>query len=433
MNFQKKNWLQRESKQKIQRPCLINNSSSFSPFQNFLDKMVDATLLCYMAFWYLGNYYYNIQNKTASNAADGTKYIMILSVIQLAVGVIYSSFLWLAPDARKPPALVKSDLSKMALSGFLMAGAHAASVFSLAAGEVAFAQIVKAAEPAFTAVVSCFIYGKPLSTARWLCLIPIIAGVALAALKVNGSTGSVDFNFTYGSLIGAGVSNLFAAFKSNEIKRLMGTPGIKDRLGSAGNQFAVQTMFATVMLIPLMMYREYNLIPEFVEKFNSNSVLSTNLILSGLTFYIYNELATYTLTKVSAITQSIANTAKRVVVIVGSAIVFNETISGLKAVGCVICIGGVFLDSVIDDLLYTPPVRAEAKQSAKAILPAEVKASAAAIAKQTPNKASNSSRGRSPAAKNSNVETTGMITRGKSPGKKTPAKSRSPSSKKKDD
>ena len=61
-----------------------------------------------------------------------------------------------------------------------------------------------------------------------------------------------------------------------------------------------------------------------------------------------------TLTKTSAVTNSVANTAKRVVVIVGSAIVFNESISGLKAVGCFICIAGVFVDSIIDDLLKKP-------------------------------------------------------------------------------
>ena len=66
-----------------------------------------------------------------------------------------------------------------------------------------------------------------------------------------------------------------------------------------------------------------------------------------------------TLTKTSAVTNSVANTAKRVVVIVGSAIVFNESISGLKAIGCFICIAGVFVDSIIDDLLKKPTKPAE--------------------------------------------------------------------------
>ena len=65
--------------------------------------------------------------------------------------------------------------------------------------------------------------------------------------------------------------------------------------------------------------------------------------------------------QISAVTQSVANTAKRVVVIVGSAIVFKEDISGLKAIGCAICIAGVFLDSVIDDLVGGKPKDGKAK------------------------------------------------------------------------
>ena len=42
---------------------------------------------------------------------------------------------------------------------------------------------------------------------------------------------------------------------------------------------------------------------------------------AGLWFYGYNELATMTIKKTSAVTQSVANTAKRVIVIVGVAIV----------------------------------------------------------------------------------------------------------------
>ena len=42
---------------------------------------------------------------------------------------------------------------------------------------------------------------------------------------------------------------------------------------------------------------------------------------TGLWFYGYNELATMTIKKTSAVTQSVANTAKRVIVIVGVAIV----------------------------------------------------------------------------------------------------------------
>ena len=63
---------------------------------------------------------------------------------------------------------------------------------------------------------------------------------------------------------------------------------------------------------------------QFVDLFKTNPVVSSNLITSGLYFYLYNELATLTIKKTSATTQSVANTAKRVIVIVGSALAFGE-------------------------------------------------------------------------------------------------------------
>eukprot|EP01041_Mallomonas_annulata_P000173 gene173-298_t len=318
--------------------------------------MIDIVLLTYFAFWYLGNYYYNIQNKNAANytgkaaKVDGSEFAMTIATAQLFIGVIYAVFLWIAPDARKSPKLTFSDILKAIPAGVCSAGAHAASVFALAAGGVAFGQIVKAAEPAFAAVIGTFVYGKKISVAKWLCLIPIIGGVCLAALKQN-KDGSIELDFTVGGLVGALVANVFAAFKGNESKKLMETAGFKDRMGGTGNQFAVMTIISFLVSVPLVFIREGPKFEQFVEIFRTDSNVFNNIILSGLTFYGYNELATMTLTKISAVSQSVANTAKRVVVIVGSAIVFNESISGLKAIGCAICIGAVFLDSVIDDLV----------------------------------------------------------------------------------
>ena len=72
---------------------------------------------------------------------------------------------------------------------------------------------------------------------------------------------------------------------------------------------------------------------------------------SALWFYGYNELSTATLKKTSAVTQSVANTAKRVIVIVGVALVLGESLDFMKLLGCGIGIGGVFLYSIIDSLV----------------------------------------------------------------------------------
>lgn len=301
-------------------------------------------MLIYFALWYLGNYYYNITNKLALNAAGGkTGFPMTLSGLQLGVGAIYAIFLWLAPDARTKPTVTKDDIMKMLPVAFCFMGAHSASVFAMGMGAVSFAQIVKAAEPAFAAVLSQFVYGKKVSTAKWMCLPIVIGGVILASVK--------ELDFAWSALISACIANMFAAVRGNENKKLMETPGLKDRIGSVGNQFALTTILGFLLSIPLILFQEGSRLGEFTKILKTSPAVWVNLIASGLWFYGYNEVATMTLKKTGAVTQSVANTAKRVIVIVGVAIVLGESLSPIKLIGCSIGIGGVFLYSIIDNLV----------------------------------------------------------------------------------
>lgn len=305
---------------------------------------IDIGLIIYFGLWYLGNYYYNITNKLALNAAGGkVGFPMSISSLQLGVGALYALFLWLAPDARKKPTVSLSDMVKMLPVAFCFMGAHCASVFAMGAGAVSFAQIVKAAEPAFAAVLSQFVYGKKVSTAKWLCLPIVIGGVILASVK--------ELDFAWSALISACIANMFAAVRGNENKKLMETPGLKERIGTVGNQFAITTILAFLLSIPLVAVQEGTRFSEFVKLAKTSPAIWQNIVASGLWFYGYNEVATMTLKKTGAVTQSVANTAKRVIVIVGVAIVLGESLSPIKLIGCSIGIGGVFLYSIIDNLV----------------------------------------------------------------------------------
>ncbi|KAH8043673.1 hypothetical protein JL721_13068 [Aureococcus anophagefferens] len=165
---------------------------------------------------------------------------------------------------RSIPALTMDDIVAMLPVAFCSMMAHCASVFALSAGAVSSGQIVKAAEPAFAAVLSQFVYGKPISQAKWL-------------------------------------------WQRN--KKLMETPGLKDRLGSVGNQFAITSLLAFLMSLPLMFATEGAKFGEFMEVLKTNPAVKSNFLLSGVYFYGYNELATMTIKKTNAITQcaSIAN------------------------------------------------------------------------------------------------------------------------------
>ena len=59
------------------------------------------------------------------------------------------------------------------------------------------------------------------------------------------------------------------------------------------------------------------------EEHGANAVIM-NIALSGFFFYIYNEFAFAFTASVGAVTSSVLNTAKRVIIIVVSAIIFNE-------------------------------------------------------------------------------------------------------------
>merc|ERR1719247_689202 len=301
---------------------------------------VDLGLLAAFAGWYVGNYYYTLNNKLALKAAGGaTGFPVTIGFGQLLIGTAYALFLWLAPDCRPLPETSMDDIMKVVPVAACAAGAHLASIFSMNLGAVSFAQIVKAAEPAFAALLGVTLYNKPISKAKWLCLIPVIGGVCLASIK--------ELDFSVVALLAACIANVFAAFRANENKKLMDTAGLKDRIGSTGNQFALSTLLGTLSLLPFFLIFEASKFGKFIEIFKESAILRSNLITSGLYFYLYNELSTLTISKTSATTQSVANTAKRVIVIVGVAIALGESLEPIKLLGCSIGIGGVLLYSLV--------------------------------------------------------------------------------------
>lgn len=279
---------------------------------------------------------------------------------------------------------IGEDIVKTLPVGICSAGAHSSSVFALG-GDPLFGQIVKAAEPVVSAVVNTVAYGKPPSMAKWMCLPIIVGGVAFASMK-KGEDGNYALKFDSTALIFGMIANFFAAFKGSENKKLMSAPGIKDRFGSVGNQFAVTEILAFLVSLPVMFYTEGHVFGEFCDLFMNEKQITVekknekgsmvkenvtiggadfrfNLIMSGLTFYLYNELATMTIKKTGAVTSSVANTAKRVIVMVYMAAVTGKALTEEQKIGAGIAIGGVMLYSVIDDFLKGKEPEKEGKKA----------------------------------------------------------------------
>jgi len=69
-------------------------------------------------------------------------------------------------------------------------------------------------------------------------------------------------------------------------------------------------------------------------------------LLSGLAFYLYNEASFLALEQLSPVTHSVANTLKRVVIIIASCIVFRTPMSLLGGVGSAVAVLGTLLYSL---------------------------------------------------------------------------------------
>ena len=223
-------------------------------------------------------------------------------------------------------------------------------------------------------LVNTLIYSKAPSMAKWLCLPVIVGGVVFSCLKPTeggniclpgvGKCYEIEFDMT--ALAMASLANLFAAIKGGENAKLMKTEGLKDRIGGVGNQFALTEVLGFFISLPVMFYIEGANFGKFVEMVKGDATLdglNYNLIASGMTFYLYNELATMTIKKTGAVTASVANTAKRVIVMIVSAIAFNEVLTFEKKLGAAVAIFGVFVYSIIDDLLKKPAADKKKKKA----------------------------------------------------------------------
>merc|ERR1719393_734696 len=184
--------------------------------------------------------------------------------------------------------------------------------------------------------------------AKIICLVPIIGGIAIASMK--------ELDFTMASLIAASTANIASAFRGGENKKVMAGE-LKEAIGSVGNAYALTTIWATILILPTAFISgEFDKIDQWIEIWKNDGKPGSignykyNLIMSGLTFYLYNEVSTMALKSLSGVSHSVANTAKRSVVIIGSAIAFGEDMGFMKTLGCSIAIGGTFLYAIADDI-----------------------------------------------------------------------------------
>jgi solute carrier family 35 protein E1 len=283
-----------------------------------------------------------VYNKKATNMIHAHWFV---AAAQLVVGMVWSAVMWMT-GMRKTPNLSSADLTACIPIGLCACIAHGGSVLAMGVGAVSFAQIVKACEPVFAAVVGILL--PPIDIKPMLAyamLLPIVGGVGLACIKEGKG---VDIN--YEAFMYASIANAAAALKGklggSVTKALKGD---KSKNMDSANVYAVMNIISFIFTIPMVVVSELPTLKEEWDKScaeHGTQALVMNIALSGFFFYIYNEFAFAFTAQVGAVTSSVLNTAKRVIIIVVSAIIFGEAMERNTVIGSAIAICGTFAYSL---------------------------------------------------------------------------------------
>lgn len=289
----------------------------------------------YITLWFALSTGYNLQNKVRLNLLPLP---WTQSAFSLFVGSAFVFPLWLT-GIRKPPRLTKDAVMTLLPIAFCHSIGHIAAVVSASAGAVSFTQIVKAAEPVFTCFLSALILGVRLNPVTVLSLIPIVFGVALASVT--------ELSFTWMAFGGAMLSNLAFAIRNICSRLSMDKP--KGENMTPENLFGVLTVMSFAFALPLALILEgpkAGAIYAASALKASPAAMLKSSVATGLYFYTYNEVAMLALNNVNPVTHAVANTMKRVVILLACILFFKTPLTPLCATGSAIAIIGGYLYSL---------------------------------------------------------------------------------------
>ncbi|EOD41567.1 hypothetical protein EMIHUDRAFT_460932 [Emiliania huxleyi CCMP1516] len=296
--------------------------------------------------WYLFSIVYSIANKQVLSAWN---FPCTSAAAQLAVGALSVLLLWTPLPLggekrlrlRSPPSLDANDVRKLVPVASCLAAGHLLSTVAPAYGTVAFTNVVKTLEPLFTCAFSALLLGQTFPLPVYLSLLPVVFGVCLASASevsfsaVSLTSGLLSNVASVWQCLPSLLSNVAFALRAIAAKSVMSGGDIGSclplpscpRLDSDVSRTCLGRTAATV------------------EKMGRRT-FARQLLLLGTSHYFYNECAFLALSSVHPVTHAVANTVKRVAVILISLVVFRNPLTPAGALGSAVAIGGVFLYSL---------------------------------------------------------------------------------------
>eukprot|EP00638_Chattonella_subsalsa_P010157 CAMPEP_0117755134 /NCGR_PEP_ID=MMETSP0947-20121206/13264_1 /TAXON_ID=44440 /ORGANISM="Chattonella subsalsa, Strain CCMP2191" /LENGTH=136 /DNA_ID=CAMNT_0005574397 /DNA_START=763 /DNA_END=1173 /DNA_ORIENTATION=- len=118
----------------------------------------------------------------------------------------------------------------------------------------------------------------------------------------------------------------------------------------AANLYAALTLISFLGLLPFALAMEGRLLTVAYNRVISEIGVATfykHNMLAGMTYYLYNEVAYLVLGEVTPVTHAVANTIKRIVILLASVLVFGTAMTTNGIIGSTVAIGGVLFYSLM--------------------------------------------------------------------------------------
>lgn len=293
-------------------------------------------------------------NDTNKSALRSLRLPWMMASLQLGIGLLFIVPLWLL-GLRTPPKLTMADLHSMILPALMHALGQMVTVASLGAGSIALVNAVKSIEPLSTAAASAILFGDVLPWQVNVCLLPIVAGVALAS--------SADHQpFNRECCIYAMASNIFFSLRGVLSKRAL-TAFPAEKALDAANFLSVLTALAFLLTLPFALAFEG---PKLgVEWHKAVTVghqppppttLLLRIILAGASFHLYNEASFHALNLVHPLTHAVGNAAKRPLLVLYSVVRGGALVRVPAAAGSALAVSGLILYA-LTKRVYAEPRR----------------------------------------------------------------------------
>lgn len=182
-----------------------------------------------------------------------------------------------------------------------------------------------------TAAAYAVLNTRPSAPLVW-SLVPIVVGVSVAS--------ATDVSFSWLGCMAALGSNLASTARNVYSKQVMS--GVRGNIDSV-SLLTVVNALAFALLLPFVALIEGPTLA--AAGWAGLQPVAGLALLSAVLLQLYQQVSYNILSKVSAVTHSVANCVKRVVVIVAAVIFFRHPVSPLNGIGTALALSGVFMYS----------------------------------------------------------------------------------------